>query len=586
MRRAPAVRLLLLAAIVSTIAACRPSQPHQTNESVAEASAADSVVARFGDDTITADQVDAHILALPPSERPKPGEDLNQWYTKQVQELVVDRRLLAEARAEHLADEPGFRAADKEAEKQIGLQLCLAAARPEVEQITEDDLHAAYEKRADSLAAPERRQVYQIFLRRAPGALEKIKALRQRVLDGESFSRLATESSESETRHREGLVGWMVPGRLPPGFEKVIFGLEEGVPSQPVKTKEGFHLFYVDQILPAKRLTFEEARSILVKSLANERREKVLEELDAGIDPPAGSLVLDREKLLEVVKAGDQQAPVLRLGDESWTLADLHRRVRQVIARDDQSSAAPTVALVWHVLDQARRREEIYQHCRSADQIPADQLAKRLEAWRTKALTDTERRRQLIALASQDEDRLHLFYESNIGNFSKPPTWTIRVLRVPISKRPVREMSRLEQAAADQNADLDTLKAELGGEIEALEPRTLAELGRMQPKLPPLLAPLDPGQLAAPYRTERGLEIAQVEARTEAQPIPFEEVRDRVTARYVNQYTKELYDQLSEKMLDQVDLTIDQDQVARLREAGLPQPDISVDQIENLLERR
>ena len=210
--------------------------------------------------------------------------------------------------------------------------------------------------------------------------------------------------------------------------------------------------------------------------------------------------------------------------------------------RGGSAGAVPTLELAWQLLDQQRRREEIYEHCRSADQIPADQVAKRLETWRAKALTDAERHRRLVALAKQDENRLRLYYESNIGDFSKAPTWTIRLLRVPIGDQPVREMTRLETAAATQGADLDSLQAELGGEIEDLGARTLPELGRMQPKLPKLLAPLEAGQLAAPYRTDKGLEIAEVTARAEAKPLPFEEVRDRVAVRYVNQYTKELYE--------------------------------------------
>ena len=592
MRRALLVRLLVLAAALSTVATCRPhqvdraKQADQSDEAAADSSAAASVVARFGDESITADQVDAHILSLPPSERPKPGQDLEQWYTEQVQEMVVDRLLLARARGEHRADDPAFRTAADEARKQIGLQLCLAERRPGVERISEDDLRAAYEERADSLSAPERRSVYQIFLRRQPGALEKIKALRERVLAGEAFYRLATEYSESETRHRRGFVGWMVPGRLPAGFERVIFHLEEGVPSEPVKTREGFHLFYVDQVLPAKHLTFEEARSILGQRLVEERRANALAELDAEISPPAGSLVLDRSQFAEVVKAGDPKAPVLRMGDEKWTLADVQRALRQLMLQQGKADTAPTLELAWQILDQHRRREEIYQHCSSGDQIPADRLEARLDRWRTKALTDAERHRRLVELAKQDEERLRLFYESNVGEFSSSPTWTIRLLRIPIGERPVREMSRLETAAATQSSDLDTLQAELGGEIETLEPLSLAALGRMQPKLPTLLAPLDAGQLAAPYRTEQGLEIAEVEARTEAKPIPFDEVRDRVVARYVTQYTKELYDRLSAKLLDEVDLTIDPDALATLRDAGLPQPDVSVEQLEDLLDRR
>lgn len=543
------------------------------------------VIARFADGAVTADELDARVLSLPPSERPLPGEDLDAWYREQIRELVVERRLLDDARERRASDDEELRRLAAEAERLSALELCLAELGSP-EPVTAADVRSEYESQGDLLSVPERRRVHQIFLRRAPDARARLDRLRDRVLAGESFQRLATEQSESESRHRQGLVGWMVPGRLPAGFERVVFSLEAGVPSEPVATREGFHLFYVDQVLPAHRPTFEEVGRQLAERLRAERRDRALRQIDTRVEPPEGSLVMDRDRFVAALEAGDPQTPVVRLGDLSWTLDDVSRRVREVVERE--GGAGGTVELAWQILDQARRREEIYQACRSEGHVAAEELDRRLGAWRERVLIDAERRRRLIGLASEDPDRLRLFYDSNLGEFSKPPTWTLRLLRIPLPEstdRAVALMARLEEAAAAGVGDLEALQAQLGGTLETTEALTLADIGRVNPKLPPLLAPLEVGQLAPPYRRDDELEIARVLAQTPAEPLPFAEVRQRVAARYVAQYTADLYDQLSERLLRDVDLEIDAEALAEVRAAGRSAPNVSVEELESLLDQ-
>ncbi len=573
----------MLVAAASIQMACTKAAPGP--DPGADASPPPAVVARAGDIEITAAEVDARVLALPASERPGPGTDLDQWYRGQIREMVIDRMLLAGARSHDFQGSDAFATGRREAERTIGLQLCVATLRPALGTISEGDLGKAFEAHSEELAAPARRSVYQIFLRRGPGARRQLEEIRQRVLAGESFSRLAARYSESETRHRNGFVGWMVPGRLPRGFEKVVFSLEERVPSRIVTTRQGFDLFYVDEILPPRTLGFEEARPILLERLRAERGEAALGELDADFQAPPGSLVLDREQLTAVMKAGDPEAPVLRIGEESWTLADLRRRVQEFMARQATGHGVPTFELGWQILERARRREELFLGCRSRGSIPEEELASRLDEWQRRALIDAERHQRLVDLALHDEERLRTFYESNLGEYSTPPTWTIRLLQVPLGAHPAAAMARLERAAATPATTLETLRSELGGTIKELEPETLAELGGLRPKLPGLIAPLEKGQLAAPYRTEDGLEIAEVVGRTPAEPIPFEKVRDRVAARYVQQYTSELYATLRREMLPADDLEVDPEALAKVRRGGLARPDVSVDQLESLLDQ-
>ena len=534
---------------------------------------------------ITTASVDAHILALPVAERPRPGQDLDAWYSDQIRELAIEHLLRAEAAASGLREDASFAAGRHEAEEQIAVQLCFAELNPGIDQISEEDLRAAFDARGDSFSAPERRSVYQIFLRREPQARAKIRKLRDRVLAGESFQRLATEYSESETRHRQGSLSWIVRGELPAGFEKVIFGLQEGVPSEPVATREGFHLFYVDQILPPRQLSFEEARPILHERLVAQRREAAMAELEKGVEVPAGAVILDRAGFAEMFRAGDPKAVVLHIGDTELTLADLRRHLHQAQARQQEGAKAPpAVDLAWQILEVRRRRELVYRHCQATHHIPEEKVQARLETWEQEAMLAAQRQRRLIEVAKRDEARLSQFYESNLGSFSKPPAWHLRRLRIPLDAQSGTVMARLEAAASRHDSKLEALQRELGGEIEDLGFQTLNDLRRQQPKLPPLVAPLAAGQLAAPYRSSKFLEVVEVVARRDAEPLPFDTIADRIAAAYVSQYTREVYQQLSDELLRGDNLQILPEGLAALRAAGLPAQDVSVDQLESLLE--
>jgi hypothetical protein len=73
------------------------------SEQVSDSPDSQNLVARFDEFEITLEELDARILALPPAERPAPGEDLDAWLTEQIRQMVVERQLLAEARTSGVA---------------------------------------------------------------------------------------------------------------------------------------------------------------------------------------------------------------------------------------------------------------------------------------------------------------------------------------------------------------------------------------------------------------------------------------------------------------------------------------------------
>lgn len=91
----------------------------------------------------------------------------------------------------------------------------------------------------------------------------------QELKKGGDFSKIATDKSISPTKTKGGLLGTLSRGQLPPQVEQVAFQLKEGEFSKPVKTEEGFKLFYLE-----KR---EQMSQEKMKMLEGKLREKIVQ---------------------------------------------------------------------------------------------------------------------------------------------------------------------------------------------------------------------------------------------------------------------------------------------------------------------
>jgi peptidyl-prolyl cis-trans isomerase SurA len=90
---------------------------------------------------------------------------------------------------------------------------------------------------------------------------EKLRALRRRVLDGESFNTMAILYSEDPgSAAKGGEVGLYGRGELYPEFEAVAFKLKEGEISDIVQSKAGFHIIQLIE----RRGEYVNTRHILI----------------------------------------------------------------------------------------------------------------------------------------------------------------------------------------------------------------------------------------------------------------------------------------------------------------------------------
>lgn len=72
------------------------------------------------------------------------------------------------------------------------------------------------------------------------------KAVRQRLINGEDFAKVAAEvSTDTGTKDKGGDLGWFGKGTMVPEFENAAFNLKVGEISQPIKSQYGYHIIQV-----------------------------------------------------------------------------------------------------------------------------------------------------------------------------------------------------------------------------------------------------------------------------------------------------------------------------------------------------
>jgi len=246
----------------------------------------DKIVAIVEDDIILASELTqfslnlAFQLGIDPRKNP---DKFVQLQKETLQNLINQKILLAKAEEDSI--EVDERQVDNVLEEQINAMIQRVGSETEVEKqlgmpinkikrkfredvrnnlkvemlrnkkyqeikITRREVEEFYQTMKDSL--PELKEtvdISHILLTVKPGAaaekeaLEKIKAIQEKVKAGEDFAELCKKYSEDPgSRSRGGELGLIQRGDFVPEFEEVAFLLKPGEFSDIVKTRFGFHI--------------------------------------------------------------------------------------------------------------------------------------------------------------------------------------------------------------------------------------------------------------------------------------------------------------------------------------------------------
>jgi peptidyl-prolyl cis-trans isomerase SurA len=107
-------------------------------------------------------------------------------------------------------------------------------------------------------------------------AKEKALEVRNRIMGGEPFAKVAAEVSASPSKTNGGLIGPISYDELAPALQKLVDGLKIGDISEPIRTTNGYQIFQLEQRTDTKIRTFEEARDDISRKVANDKSQTEL----------------------------------------------------------------------------------------------------------------------------------------------------------------------------------------------------------------------------------------------------------------------------------------------------------------------
>jgi peptidyl-prolyl cis-trans isomerase SurA len=105
-------------------------------------------------------------------------------------------------------------------------------------------------------------------------AKEKAEALRQRVVGGEPFEKVATEASDSPSKSNGGLIGPLNMNDLSADFRKLVEGLKVGGITAVIRTQRGYQILKLESSTPTQTLTFEQAREQISDRVVTDKRRE------------------------------------------------------------------------------------------------------------------------------------------------------------------------------------------------------------------------------------------------------------------------------------------------------------------------
>ena len=106
-------------------------------------------------------------------------------------------------------------------------------------------------------------------------AYEKAERIRNRIVEGEDFGKLALQfSADKETSGKEGFIGEIAVQDLPEFFREAIKGVETGGVAPVLKDSKGFRIIKIIDRVQQRIYSFKEAKEDLRKLLRQERLQE------------------------------------------------------------------------------------------------------------------------------------------------------------------------------------------------------------------------------------------------------------------------------------------------------------------------
>jgi len=177
--------------------------------------------------------------------------------------------------------------------------------------VTDEEALKYYNEHPEEFIDPEK--VYLSFIKVA--SEDEAKSLKERILKGENFAKLAKDNSlDKSTASLGGDFGWILKGSINPEIEKNIFGLSHGEIGI-VKIEKDFYVIKVGKREPESRLSFSESKEKAKGKIFEDKKKQQIEKWVSRLkaDPETSIKIYD-DTLKKAIKVLEKDVEVKAKG--------------------------------------------------------------------------------------------------------------------------------------------------------------------------------------------------------------------------------------------------------------------------------
>lgn len=271
--------------------------------SIMNVAAAETIVSD-GDVTLSKGEVAYALAAAPPQVRNSTKTNEASRYEFFVN-LLVSKKIMARLEAVDVNEDPDtyyqFYFQQMEMARQLDKQLFQdQLALPDFEALAAE----RYKVSKNEIAlVPELREASHILLLCTEGCAEEtetvatLEALKERILNGESFANIATEFSQDPgSKTRGGRLSQAVASNaenVDQSVRDALFDIDQvGDISEVVQSRFGYHLLKLESVTLQRERSFEEVRLALVAEIEKRFREDAYQEHILSL-APLGTIEID-----------------------------------------------------------------------------------------------------------------------------------------------------------------------------------------------------------------------------------------------------------------------------------------------------
>ncbi len=149
--------------------------------------------------------------------------------------------------------------------------------------VTEDEAKTYYDAHREQFTTPSELTLREILIEvpvsdRGVNVAQddemraKAEGIRQRLLAGEPFARLASEFSVAPSKANGGLIGPINYGELAPALQKMVDAVKIGEVMEVLRTSRGYQVLKLESRTDTRVRTFEDARNDIGTRVAAEKR--------------------------------------------------------------------------------------------------------------------------------------------------------------------------------------------------------------------------------------------------------------------------------------------------------------------------